>query len=464
MSERTSRSSRSKAERPGSSRQNLSAAHLERRRMADRESQRAGRERTKNHIRHLEKLVESLQKTEDNDRLGALMEQCQELRGQNEQLMSVISNIGRMCKSIEHPDETQKHPSPSPAIAYRTGMEPDFHQQRLQSETTTADMRPYVAAHEVQPESWWNQSGLSEMEGMHQVPSNPLLSSIDPSLPNLNSRAQAQANPIQTLHTVPIFPARDTATETTAEVVNSILSKAELFTVLSSHPDDDADIAIRAVLNGWNSVRQTDSLDDGWESIRKVDQQAFLSCGLIERLAILHVMRLQLRHVVDPTNENLERLPSFMHPRPTQNLIQHPSMVNYFVWPDLRDFIILSPYKSMKSEDVGKFVSIFVKSIRFQWPYDLCDSFTKNPHSGLYSFTSNFCKQFEDIRSWMLDSDFFVMCPQLIGYIPIHNPGPGRVLGDFLDQGNLFGETTEQEQRAQNDNEEPDWTDVLIPT
>lgn len=118
----------------------------------------------------------------------------------------------------------------------------------------------------------------------------------------------------------------------------------------------------------------------------------------------------------------------------------------------------------MKSEDVAKFVSIFVKSIRFQWPYDLCDSFIKNPHSGLYSFSSTFCKQFGDIRSWMLDSDFFVMCPQMIGYIPIHNPGPERVLGGFLDQRNFLGGTIEQEQRTQNDTKEPDWTDVLIPT
>lgn len=132
--------------------------------------------------------------------------------------------------------------------------------------------------------------------------------------------------------------------------------------------------------------------------------------------------------------------------------------------PDLRDLLILSPYKSMKSAHVAKFVSIFVKSIRFQWPYDLCDSFTKNSQTGLYSFSNIFCKQFGDIRSWMLDSDFFVICPQMIGYIPIHNPGPGRVLGGFLDQGNFAGETIEQEQRGQNDTEEPDWTDVLIPT
>lgn len=301
MSERASRSSRGKAERAGSSRHNLSAAHLEKRRMADRESQRAGRERTKNHIRHLEKLVESLQKSEDNDRLGALMEQCQELRGQNEQLMSVISNIGRMCKSIEYPQETRRRPGPSAGISFKTAMEPDIHQQPLYSGIAAADMRSGVRVHGDQPESWWSQSGLSEVEGMHQVPSNLLLSSIDPSLPNLDSPTQAQASPIQTLHTEPrSFVAPEIATETTAEVVNNILSKAELFTFLSTHPDNDADIAVRAILNGWNSVGQTDALDDGWESISKVDQHAFISCGLIERLAILHVMRLKLRVYTPP--------------------------------------------------------------------------------------------------------------------------------------------------------------------
>ena len=64
----------------------------------------------------------------------------------------------------------------------------------------------------------------------------------------------------------------------------------------------------------------------------------------------------------------------------------------------------------------------------------------------------------------MLDSDFFVMCPQMIGYIPIHNPGPERALGGFLDQQNFLAETIEQERKTQNDTEEPDWADVLIPT
>ncbi|OAF61977.1 hypothetical protein VC83_01723 [Pseudogymnoascus destructans] len=174
MSERASRSSRGKAEGAGSSRQNLSAAH--KRRMADRASQRAGRERTNNHIRHLEKPVESLQK---------------------------------LCKSIEHPDETRTRArsSSSPGVAFKTSMEPGLHQQPLHTGTAAADMRPSFPVHEGQPESWWHQIGLSEMEGIHQVPINPVLFSMDPLLPNPNSPIQAQS-PIQTLHTVPRpFPA-----------------------------------------------------------------------------------------------------------------------------------------------------------------------------------------------------------------------------------------------------------------
>lgn len=129
--------------------------------------------------------------------------------------------------------------------------------------------------------------------------------------------------------------------------------------------------------------------------------------------------------------------------------------------PDLRDLLILSPTGGQKKEDTKKFISIFPESIRFQWPNDLSDVWTKNPYSGAYSFSRAFSRRFEDIRSWMLSSDFFTLCPQLIGYIPIHNPGPGRVLGDFLADDDFNRAAVEQEQRAQSDTDELDWPDVL---
>lgn len=101
--------------------------------------------------------------------------------------------------------------------------------------------------------------------------------------------------------------------------------------------------------------------------------------------------------------------------------------------PDLRDLFILSPF-GQKREHSALFVSTFVANLRFRWPLELCDVWTKDAQSSLYSFSSSFRQSFEDIRSWALDSEFFEFCPELIGYIPIYNHAQSRVLGSNIPQ------------------------------
>jgi hypothetical protein len=57
----------------------------------------------------------------------------------------------------------------------------------------------------------------------------------------------------------------------------------------------DADIAIRAVLHGWEAVTQKYLLDPVWAVLRLVDQAVFSNCGRTERLAIIRLMILMLR-------------------------------------------------------------------------------------------------------------------------------------------------------------------------
>lgn len=57
----------------------------------------------------------------------------------------------------------------------------------------------------------------------------------------------------------------------------------------------DADIAIRAVLHGWEAVTQKYLLDPVWAVLRLVDQAVFINCARVERLAILRLMILMLR-------------------------------------------------------------------------------------------------------------------------------------------------------------------------
>lgn len=301
MSERPSQPSRAKGRRAGSSRQHLSAATLEKKRLADRESQRAGRERTRNRIRHLETLVESLEKTEDNDRVKAFARYCHELRQQNERLMSVISNVGRTCRSIELPDTagTDRDPSVSspPGAAFDGITEPATLKLQPLDGATAPEMRASVLAPQEEPDSLWPQTSLDVADESRLMASNPPLFYPDSSAPDLFSSTRRQASLSQNSHAVApgTFPDPEAASEITAEVISNSIARAELSAILSTQPAEDADIAIRAVLDGWHSVKQIYSLDDGWDILCKIDQQVFLRCGIIERLAILRVMRLKLR-------------------------------------------------------------------------------------------------------------------------------------------------------------------------
>jgi hypothetical protein len=121
--------------------------------------------------------------------------------------------------------------------------------------------------------------------------------------------------------------------------------------------------------------------------------------------------------------------------------------------PDLRDYFILSPF-SRKREDLPRLLSTLTTNIRFLWSHGLCDVWTKNINSDLYSFSSSFYERFEDIQCWTLNSDFFEFWPDLIGYIPMYNPGQGIVFGGFLAQEHHNRSCTGQGQRAQYDAKE----------
>ena len=70
------------------------------------------------------------------------------------------------------------------------------------------------------------------------------------------------------------------------------------------------------------------------------------------------------------------------------------------------------------------FAAIFASSIRFLWPFDLSDTWTRNRNTGSYSFSSLFNERFQDIRYWAMSPAFFDLCPELSDYIQVYNPPP----------------------------------------
>ena len=75
---------------------------------------------------------------------------------------------------------------------------------------------------------------------------------------------------------------------------------------------DDAtnqDIAIRAVLHGWDAVARSQQLPISWQILRRIDETLFSICGDTERLAILQAMHLLLHFHDESTPERHAKLP-----------------------------------------------------------------------------------------------------------------------------------------------------------
>lgn len=57
----------------------------------------------------------------------------------------------------------------------------------------------------------------------------------------------------------------------------------------------DTDIAVRAVVHGWDAVSHLYPMDPVWTMLRTADEAVWRTCGAVERLSILRVVSLTLR-------------------------------------------------------------------------------------------------------------------------------------------------------------------------
>jgi hypothetical protein len=290
----------------------MSSARLEKKRRTDRESQRAGREKTKNYISHLEKLVESFEREPGDGRLRTLTQQCQQLRDQNEQLRATIVNIRRLAGSADLSDTardslTDSTTSPPDATSLTA---PGDQQPIVDALSVTEKVIPLVSC--PNPSLW--VKSFSSFEGQqHQEPKSPMplaASSLldDRSIvysPSAHAQTQVPSNS-QVADISGLVPTCGNTEEAIFESVNDLLTMAELFTAISTTPGEDVDIAICAVINGWQVTSQKQALDEGWHVLSQIDEKVFFSCGTVERLAILLIMRLKLRVSRPPVNNYIE--------------------------------------------------------------------------------------------------------------------------------------------------------------
>ncbi len=434
----------------------LTKAQLERKRECDREAQRQIRLKTKNHIAHLESLVDTLQEAHhDAGRVSELVTQLKANQKEIARLHEVIRSIGKLVESVAQDDNTlagdkRENSSSEPESGCRSrtgdpGINPPKSEEAVSPtlvDSAVADTASGSTPQETpedcrakaptSPES--EDSGLAAIPGSLQLPCPALgpqefdqgwtlSSSIHASdcqalvLPDWEQ--QRITNEINAI-------AEQIVQDRTLDgrlwylagsLLNVILNMPRKFQTPMAY---DQDIPVRAVLHGWATVEERYYLDPGWIWLRHLDQVLYSNLGVPERLAIVRMMRLQYQAQVQPYLTSSLPLPGFMQARPAQKFMEHDPLMEHFVWPGMREQILFAPRKYA----TNKFMDSFRAHCRFVWPHNPEDTFLRDNLTGLYSYSSDFVQRQNDLRCWTMRSDFFKIFPELVQDIPAFDKPP----------------------------------------
>lgn len=165
----------------------------------------------------------------------------------------------------------------------------------------------------------------------------------------------------------------------------------------------DDDIAIRAVLHGWGAVEDKYDLDLGWQMLKALDQGLYTRSEPIIRLAHIRLVRDTLIYKSHGQLPNRRQLPAYMTPTETQKTVRHVDLADYFAWPQVRDYLILT--KTTVSNERRS--AWFATNLRFEWLYELRDVCTKHKETGTYAYSELFDRSFESLSNWSVAPEFY---------------------------------------------------------
>lgn len=431
----------------------LTPAQRQRKRETDRAAQRIIRERRNKYISQLEGLVKTLQKGGNNDeRVEDLV--CQ-IKAKDDEILRLRQGFASVNKIANALADPLKPGSSRPYL------------DKMESQSTYCDIQSPAMAQQLlqdrghqlrslQNEQFCN-TGLSENATSEYVPISPGRSHLAGKEPDLLYTVQLDSPKVYMQSPRLIAPKLDTSSvsksnsfssqdgvkdvfeNSLSKIANSILQKRNLDSRLWSlagcllheilkYPQNvkqdleySEDIPIRGVVEGWEAVLERHgSLDLGWQWLQYIDRILFPSQPIPERLAILRMMRLQLEYQIHPQMGASQTRPSFFSAKPIQDFLPHDPLLEHYVWPGLRERMLLTP----KRYASNSFMDNFTKSLGFLWPFQPTDCYLQNLATGCYQYSDSFKTRQADLRCWSVRMPLFEKFPELQQDMPAFDQSP----------------------------------------
>lgn len=108
--------------------------------------------------------------------------------------------------------------------------------------------------------------------------------------------------------------------------------------------------------------------------------------------------------------------------RPSQETIQHPAVIDFLIWPGLRDRLVFS-HKRYTS--TGDFSAAFCENLHFNWPFSDDEILLFDQVSQTYRISPLFEEYAFDMKNWTMNEGFFEKYVEMKHDIPCSAPGVG---------------------------------------
>ncbi|KAL8917864.1 MAG: hypothetical protein Q9208_007686 [Pyrenodesmia sp. 3 TL-2023] len=145
--------------------------------------------------------------------------------------------------------------------------------------------------------------------------------------------------------------------------------------------------------------------------------------ALPEQVAVLYIMFLIMRWQIAPTQENYDRLPDWVTPRPSQLFTPHPAWVDHLPWPRMRDKMVLL-YHGIPLDN---WFIPFTTTLSLNWAYEPSDTLLAMPGTeGEFSINPVFERHLRDLGNWTLGPAFEKAFPGLADTCRIKREEKGR--------------------------------------
>jgi hypothetical protein len=304
----------------------------------DRKAQRLARERTKSRIAQLESMVDNLRQNDSNSHVAALMDQLGQVTKERDNLLQVLDSLGSTIRRHIGDSATNEPASDASESSVNNSGGPTHPPMaerivpittRALSETSCSTLLELPMDHpQSDPFAYdsWTYSASTDQYSSTLAYHNTMLPPaeasympIQPLLPDIAPSTPEEADVIIPKSPVPCHCSNPTSCTSTFHranpniwrAVNEILQKPTRLSEeeLAIEVYDGEDIAVRAVLEGWDSVESAGRMTPTWRKLRSADELCFSRCADTERLAVMRICHLLLTYHGDPTLARRETIP-----------------------------------------------------------------------------------------------------------------------------------------------------------